>query len=160
MDLLKLLGELQRSGVRFVVIGGVAMSLHGSSHVTFDLDIVYYRSPENLERLVAALEGLQPRLRGVPDDVPFRWDTKTLELGMNFTLRTSAGDLDLLGNAPGAPCFDKLESNATHFELGEVAILAASVDDLIRMKTTAGRTKDQLHLLELERLRTLDGEQS
>ncbi len=131
------------------------MSLHGSSHVTFDLDVVYERNEDNFQRIVAALAPLAPKLRGVADEVPFRLDERTLEMGMNFTLRTAAGDLDLLGHAPGAPEYSRLEQNSVEFDLDGRSILAASLDDLISMKTSAGRTKDQLHLLELRSLQEL-----
>ncbi len=69
----ELVQALQAAEVDFVIVGGVAMSAHGSAHVTQDLDVCYSRAPDNLERLVQALALLKPRLRveGEPEGLPF-----------------------------------------------------------------------------------------
>jgi len=92
-DVQRILEALAAAGVESVVIGGVALVLRGSTRVAIDLDLCYARSPENLERLAAALAPLHPRLRGAPAELPFLWDAKTLEFGLNFTLTTDLGDL-------------------------------------------------------------------
>lgn len=86
-----------RHGVEYIVIGGMAEVLHGGLSATFDVDVCYSRSPENLSRLARALAELHPRLRGAPADLPFRLDAKTLEMGSNFAFDTDVGPLDLLG---------------------------------------------------------------
>ncbi|MFO7567554.1 MAG: hypothetical protein R6X02_33225 [Enhygromyxa sp.] len=73
-DFAALLRALTEGGVEFIVIGGMAAVAHGSAHVTVDLDIVYGRSDENIERLAAALAPLSPYLRGAPAGLPFRFD--------------------------------------------------------------------------------------
>ena len=87
---------LAGAGVNFVVVGGYAATLHGSAYLTRDLDICYERTPENMQRLVSALRPYHPRLRGAPPELPFLFD-KTLANGMNFTLETDLGAVDLLG---------------------------------------------------------------
>jgi predicted nucleotidyltransferase len=141
------LQTLDRHGVRFVVIGGIGARLHGSPTVTRDTDICYERSPENLERLAAALEELGATLRGVDEDVPFLLDAKTLAAGDHFTFRTRAGDFDLLGTPSGVAGFDELAGRANPFDIDGITVLVASIDDLIRMKRAAGRPKD---LIEVE----------
>jgi hypothetical protein len=91
-----LLSRLTEHGVEFVVIGGLAVIAHGHIRTTADLDVCYARTPENVRRLVAALADLSPRLRGAPPELPFFWDEKTVKNGLNFTLVTSLGELDLL----------------------------------------------------------------
>ena len=91
--------------VDFVVIGAVALVLHGSARVTRDLDLCYSREPPNLRALSAALKPLAPTLRGAPDTLPFTLDAATLASGLNFTLTCSAGDLDLLGFDHGNDLF-------------------------------------------------------
>jgi len=98
------------AGVRFVVIGGVAASAHGSAHLTYDLDICYDRARDNIERLAKALEPYHPRLRGVPDDLPFCFDTTTIGNGMNFILTTDLGDIDLLGEVIGIGGYKKVKA--------------------------------------------------
>ncbi|HVR39115.1 MAG TPA: hypothetical protein VMU84_08460, partial [Thermoanaerobaculia bacterium] len=68
-----LLESLHENRVAFVIVGGIAATLHGSARLTFDLDIVYERSGENLDRLVAALAPFKPYLRGAPAGLPFKF---------------------------------------------------------------------------------------
>lgn len=72
------IGVLADGGVEFVLIGGVAIFAHGSAYLTQDLDVCYRRSKENMERLTKALEPYHPRLRGAPDNLPFRFDAETI----------------------------------------------------------------------------------
>jgi hypothetical protein len=103
-----LLAELAAGGVEFIVVGGVAATIHGSARLTLDLDIVYRRTPENLARLVAALQPHAPYQRGAPPGLPFRWDAETLQRGLNFTLSTALGAIDLLGEITGGGSYDDL----------------------------------------------------
>jgi len=154
-DPLEALRALVRHEVRFVLIGGLGARLHGSPSVTNDLDVCYERVPENLHRLVEALRGLNARLRGAPNDVPFQIDAKTLAAGDHFTFVTSAGNLDILGTPAGVDGFDELLRNAETLDLGGLTVPVASIDDLIAMKRAAGRPKD---LIEVEVLGALRDE--
>lgn len=140
-------------GVRFVLIGGLAGRLWGSPTVTNDLDICYSREPENLERLAATLVGLEARLRGVDDDVPFILDARTLAAGDSFTFVTTVGNLDILATPSGTEGFEDLVRAATEMDLGDVAVLVVDVEDLIRMKRAAGRPKDRVEVEVLVALR-------
>src|SRR5688572_16237667 len=100
-DFGRLLTVLASHEVKFVIVGGVAATIHGSARLTNDLDIVYARDSENMQRLVAALQPLRPYLRGAPAGLPFRFDEQTVRAGLNFTLMTDAGAIDLLGEIAG-----------------------------------------------------------
>lgn len=150
-----LLLALRRHEVRFLLIGGVAMRGHGSSHLTDDVDLYYARDPDNLVALAEALAPLHPRLRGADPDLPFRWDLRTLRAGLNFTFDTDAGAVDLLGEVPGVDSFEGVWERSGEMELLGTAVRIASLSDLIAMKRAAGRPKDEIHLRELERLRAL-----
>jgi len=93
----KVLPILNEGEVEYVVVGGVALVAHGSARATFDIDLCYKRSKANIEKLCRALQPFHPRLRGAPKDLPFRLDAKTIAAGLNFTLVTDLGDIDLLG---------------------------------------------------------------
>lgn len=77
-DFEALIRRLGVADIRFVLVGGFAGTMLGSPRTTVDLDIVYARDEENLARLAAALEPLQPRLRGAPPGLPFVLDSATL----------------------------------------------------------------------------------
>jgi predicted nucleotidyltransferase len=154
-DFRLLLGALHAHHVRFVLIGGLAMIAQGSDAVTRDVDVCYARDMDNLTALARALAPFHPHLRGADENLPFRWDARTLRSGLNFTLSTDAGEIDLLGEAAGAQSFEALWNHAQEMELFGVPVQVASIEHLIAMKRAAGRPKDQVHLMELERLRTL-----
>jgi hypothetical protein len=153
-DPLRALGTLTEEGVRFVVIGGYAAALWGSPSVTVDTDICYARDARNLERLAAALQHLNARLRGPQVEVPFVLDAKTLELGDHFTFDTDAGPLDCLGLPAGSSGYEALERTAAVKNLGTgLAVKVAALEDIMLMKKAAGRPKDLIELEILGKLR-------
>jgi hypothetical protein len=155
IDLEKTLRLLADSGIEFVIIGGIAASIHGSAQATFDLDVCYERGDDNLERLANALSPLHPQLRGAPAGLPFVWDAETLRRGLNFTLRTDLGDLDLIGEVPGVGGYEQVRRASAALRLFGAECAVLSLDGLIAAKRAAGRAKDQLVLPELEALRDL-----
>jgi hypothetical protein len=157
-DPTRLLRSLVDAGVDFVVIGGVASVLHGSARSTFDLDICFARDPHNLEVLGSILIGLDAHLRGVPDRVPFVPDAAALKRIEVLTLVTTAGDLDVLRAPSGAPRYDVLRAHADRYDVGGFAVRVACVEDLIAMKTAAGRPKDLGDIEELEAILRLRSE--
>ena len=149
-DFESLLGALSRYQVEFIIIGGAAAIAHGSGRLTQDLDIVYERSPQNLDRLVEALSDAKPYLRGAPPGLPFIWDSVTLRRGCNFTLTSAWGDVDLLGEIPGGGGYHDLRSEAVWLEVFQRGCLCLSLSQLIRAKRSTGRPKDLEVLAELE----------
>lgn len=152
-DFERLLAVLTHAGVEFIVIGGFAATAHGSAHVTVDLDVVYRRSGDNLGRLADALDPLRPYLRGAPPGLPFRLDPDTLRRGLNFTLVTQAGDLDLLGEATGGGTYEALLPHSEVRDVGGLECRFVDLPTLIRLKRAAGRPKDLERIAELEALR-------
>ncbi len=149
----RLLSILVAGEVEFVLVGGVAANLLGSAKATFDIDIVYARNPDNFRRLAAALASSHPYLRGAPPGLPFRLDEQTLRNGLNFTLTTDLGDLDLLGSVPGIDDFEELRAGSDAIQLGDIGFRSANVESLIAMKNAAGRPKDLEALAELKSIR-------
>jgi len=158
IDFERTLGLLGGEGVRFVIVGGLAVTIHGSAHVTFDLDICYDRAGDNLARLTSALRPVNPRLRGAPPGLPFRFDEETLTRGLNFTLSTEAGDIDLLGEITGLGDYAAVEASSISVELFGRSHLVLTLDALIASKRAAGRPKDLQLLPELEALREVADE--
>ena len=133
-DFGRLLEALATHNVGYIIIGGFAATAHGSAFLTVDLDVVYDRSDDNVARLVAALEPLSPYLRGAPPGLPFRLDEPTIGRGLNFTLRTSAGDLDLLGEATGGGTYEALLPHTEVRQVLGVTCRFVDLETLIRLK--------------------------
>ena len=151
-DFEKAIAVLSESGVQFVIVGGLAATAHGSARLTQDIDVVYARSSENIERLVRALAPFAPYLRGAPRGLPFAWSTDTVQQGLNFTLTTSLGDLDLLGEITAGGRYEALVPHTVELELFGHACLCLDLPWLIRVKRAAGRPKDLEAIAELEAL--------
>ena len=148
-----LLSALKHEGVSFVIVGGIAATLHGSARLTNDLDIVYERSTENYERLAGALHPFGPYLRGAPAGLPFRFDPQTIKRGLNFTLRTNAGDIDLLGELTGVGSFQMVLEQSLEVALFGTTHRFINLEGLIKSKRAAGRPKDLEVIAELETIR-------
>lgn len=159
-DVQRLLDALVAAGVEFAVIGGVALVLRGSSRVTFDLDLCYSRDRENLRRLAVALAPYRPRLRGAPPELPFVWDDRTIASGLNFTLTTDLGDIDILGEVSGVGGFASVSTASSPLTVGGTRILVMDLEGLERAKRASGRAKDFLDLAEIAEIRRRSGRAS
>lgn len=156
IQFIEILRTLNRHDVRYVVIGGIAAILWGSDHVTNDIDICYDRRTENLHALVAALHELEARLRGFPDGLPQFIDERTFRLGDAMTFTTKYGSFDCLGSPAGTSGYAQLRAAATVMSIASgVDAPVASIDDLIKMKRTAGRVKDIALVEQLKRLKQI-----
>jgi predicted nucleotidyltransferase len=151
-DFEKLVGALSDGRVEFVIVGGLAATAHGSARLTQDVDVVYSRSPENLQRIVEALAPFGPYLRGVPRGLPFDWSSATLARGLNFTLTTAIGDIDLLGEIIGGGSFERLVAHTVELAFFGRKCRCLDLPTLIQVKRAAGRPKDLESIAELEAL--------
>ena len=152
VDILALVRILADARVDHIIVGGVAASIHGALRTALDLDIAYDRSPGNIARLVRALAPYEPYPRGAPPGLPFTWDDATVRQGLNFTLTTTLGDLDLLGEVAGGGGYQPLVEHAEQIELEGRRCLVVTLETLIWLKRAAGRPKDREALAELEAL--------
>jgi hypothetical protein len=160
LDAETLIQRLVNHQIEFVLIGGLAMRVQGSAHITEDLDICYQRTPENIVTIAAAFEPLHPYLRGVPPGLPFRLDVPTIQSGLNFTLVTDLGDVDLLGEVSGIGFYEQALAQSEPWKIFGVTVQVLSLDGLINSKKAAARKKDQSHILELEELKKMRDAQS
>lgn len=148
----RLLAVLTDARVEFIVIGGAAGIAHGSAKFTRDLDIVYGRSTANIERLVAALAPFNPYPRGAPPGLPFHLDAATVTAGLNFTLITSLGEIDLLGEVTGGGRYEDLLDATVELTAFGVTCRYVTLEKLIALKRAAGRPRDFDAVAELEAL--------
>jgi hypothetical protein len=111
-----------------------------------------------MQRIVIALAPFEPYLRGMAPGLPFKFDERTLRNGLNFTLLTSIGGLDLLGEVVGGGTYENLLPFATRVSGYETEFLAVNLDKLIELKRAAGRPKDTEVIAELEAIRQERGD--
>lgn len=149
-DFAALLRRLAEARVEFILVGGAAATAHGSARLTQDVDVVYRRSSENIARLVSALKDQAPYLRGAPPGLPFQWNVRTIELGLNFTLTTDLGAVDLLGEIVGGGTYDDLLPDAISIRVFNIECHCLGLERLIHVKRAAGRPKDLEAIAELQ----------
>lgn len=149
-----MLRVLEAHGVAYVLIGGLAASLHGSPHVTTDVDITPSAERSNLARLAAALVDLDARVRapGEPDGLPFDRSAEMLARVSVLNLTTRYGDLDLTFVPSGTLGFEDLRRQAIEITVHGARVVVAALADIVRSKEAAGREKDRLTLPTLRRL--------
>ncbi len=151
-----LIRALNNEGVRYVVIGGMAMVLHGSDHATVDSDFAVAADAENTEPLVRAMAAFHPRPAHFPETMDFPWGGRSI-FGSVISLVTDVGDVDFIRVLPGVDSFEGLLARSVTRNVFGLSVHVASIEDLIAMKTEANRPKDKIHLIELESLNKLAG---
>jgi hypothetical protein len=152
----RILEVLARHQVQCVVIGGYAAVLAGAEIVTRDIDITPATDHANLQRLADALTELHAaiRVRAGEPPVPLPADPRLLARTEILNLSTDAGDLDITRRPDGTAGYDDLKQAARPQPLSEdLHIAIASLDDIIRSKTAAGRAKDLAALPQLHAAR-------
>ena len=153
-DFVEILSRLHDHHVDFVIVGGVAAALHGSSRVTFDLDVVPSLEPGSWQAVVDLLWSLGARPR-IPEPVERirdaeqvrRWRREKGMLALNFRTPDGSTEVDLL--VAESDTFEELRQRAVTVTVGERTFFVASIDDLISLKQRAGRPQDRLDIEEL-----------
>jgi hypothetical protein len=153
MSFASMLGGLTKNKIRFVVIGGVAAAIHGSSRVTNDLDICYdaddRRNVDTLARLLAEWSAYP---RGVEKGLAFIMDERTLRGAPIMTLITDEGDLDVMDRVAGVGDYGAVHKHSDRITALGVSFRVLDLPSLIKAKRAASRPRDFDHLPELEAL--------
>ena len=149
-NLLKLLLE---NNVDFVLIGGFAGALHGSSLVTRDIDICALCSPETITQLRDILKDLHPVHRMTPQKLSFLENPQSLNNVKNIYLSCNLGVLDIISEVTGVGNFERVKSKAIKVSLFGHTCNVISIDDLIKAKKAIGRSKDLIAIKELEAIK-------
>jgi hypothetical protein len=140
-DAERIFATLDAHRVDYVVVGGIAVQVHGHVRMTNDVDLIPSPTPANLERLAAALGDLQARILN-PGAEHQSIDARMLPRATLWQLSTPHGDIDILHDAPGAAPFPQLRRRALRIALGDLTVAVAGRDDLIKMKRASGRPTD------------------
>lgn len=141
----RIFSDLNSSGVRYVVIGGIALIRHGVVRATRDVDVVLDPDPDNVERLRAQIERWGATR---PDGSPL--PPETIESGRTIHLATRHGDLDLLAEHPSPLTFAELLDRSDTKRVDGVEAPICSLADLVALKRLADRERDRVDLADLE----------
>lgn len=152
-DLNQLIQRLCDADIEFVIVGGFAAMLHGSSLVTRDLDVCAVLTAENVRKLRLAFQDAHPAHRLTPQKLSFLDNPQPGVEVRNLYLRTDLGPLDVLGSILGVGDFERIRAHAVEVELFGRYCRVISLDDLIRAKEALGREKDVFAAKELRAIR-------
>jgi predicted nucleotidyltransferase len=161
-----LLTELTNAGVRYVVVGGVAVVLHGYLRATADLDLVIGLDQPNIEAALDTFKrlGFHPRApvpleRFADADERRRWiEEKNLQVFSLWNSKMPGFEIDIFVESPMP--FEDLYGHAIRANIGAGQVPIASVDDLIEMKRMAGRPRDMEDIESLLRLKAKNDERT
>ena len=151
IDINRLLQRLCDADIEFVIVGGFAATLHGSSLVTRDLDVC--ASSENVAKLRDALRDLKPAHRLTSQRISFLDNPDPGTEIRNLYLRTDFGPVDISTSILGVGEFDRVRAASIEVELFGRACRVMLLDDLILAKEALGREKDLLAAKELRAVR-------
>jgi hypothetical protein len=154
---------LQATGVRYVVVGGVAVNLHGYQRFTKDIDLVVELVPDQALKALEALQNL-----GYKPTVPVKlsdfadpiiregWVRDKGMMVFQMYSNQTRMSIDIFVQYPVD--FEELWSHGTKIDLPETSLRIASIDHLVLMKRQAGRPQDLLDVEKLEKLKQIMAE--
>ncbi|HEX2266274.1 MAG TPA: DUF6036 family nucleotidyltransferase [Solirubrobacterales bacterium] len=140
----RILEDLNEAGVRYVLVGGIALIRHGVVRATRDVDAVFDPDPDNVRKIQALVNKWQATR---PDGSPVPQDS--IAAGRNIHLATEIGDLDLVSEAAAGISFSDLLARAETKKVDGIEAPICSLADLVAMKRAVGRERDLADLAEL-----------
>jgi predicted nucleotidyltransferase len=149
MQITQLLQRLGEADIDFVIVGGYAAVLHGSSMVTRDLDVCMVLSASNVDKLRELFRDLHPTHRFTPQRLSFLDNPSPGTAMKNLYLQTDLGAVDFLSSIMGLGLFDEVKQGAIQVELLGKKFQVIGVQDLIKAKEALGREKDHITAREL-----------
>jgi hypothetical protein len=137
-----ILVDLRRHQVDFIVVGGIAAWLEGVPGNTIDLDVVHSREPDNIARLLAALDSLDATYRMRPE-LALKPDASHLASPGHQLLMTRFGPLDVLGTIGRSRSYDDLMPHSHELEVGEgLRVRVLNLETLIAVKEEVAGERD------------------
>ncbi len=154
LNLQKILQRILSKKVECILVGGFAAVAHGSSTLTRDLDVCFSFHPENIRKLIEALEDIHPHMRAGPGILPLEhYTVERLSQLNNLYVKTDWGDLDLLGQIKGIGNFEEVSKKTIEIEIFGYPCRILDIDSLIKAKEAMDRPKDKQVVLELQVIR-------
>lgn len=159
MKTVDLLQALSSNGVDFVLVGGMAVQLHGYSRMTYDIDLVLSMTDANLTRFIdiAKRFGLAPVIPVSIDSLKNaslidQWHREKGMLAFALREPVVAGSVIDVLVRPDVP-YERLNTDAVEGRLFGCTVKIASIEHLLEMKRIANRPKDLLDIRALEKIK-------
>lgn len=145
---------LEKAGVDFTLIGGLACGIRGVSRLTKDIDIAFSKIPSNATKLAAVINAFEPRLviLGSPEGKPIAVNERMLRKRGILQVQTSIGRIDVLDTIAGFSNYNAVKSCATMELIDGILLRVLTREGLIRSKQALRRPKDISDICELEAL--------
>jgi predicted nucleotidyltransferase len=158
LDYRAIFEKLNKEGIEYLLVGGLAVNFHGIPRMTYDLDLIINLESKNISKLVSVMTrwGYRPRVPVDPKDLADQdkrsgWILdKNMKAFTFFSDSEAIAEIDVLIDSPIS--FEELKPRAVMFDLEGVRVPVVSVSDLIEMKMKAGRQQD---LADVEHLRII-----
>ena len=150
-DLSRLIKELKKADIEFILVGGVAAVAQGAPVTTFDLDVVHERTPENIKKIKNLLKTIGAYQRR-PDNKILEPDLKALKKGGHMLLSTCFGPFDILGVIEKGFGYDELLPNTIEIDFQGYKIRVLNIETLVELKRESKRPEDRLRLAVLEKV--------
>ena len=157
-----ILREFRKAKVKYVIVGGMAINLHGFLRSTLDMDILVEMTDENLKKVVTILKKKGYRVMqpvdpmGIADrQTRHDWIRNKHMKAFNFYKDAELKEVDIIIDAPVS--YETAKKNKVDFKTDIGLLPVISIDDLIRMKKKAGRVADRVDVEQLKRIKRLGG---
>ena len=156
----EILREFQKKKVKYVLVGGLAVNLHGFMRSTADLDILVEMSDANLRKVVSILRNKGYRVKQPVDpmgiaDAKLRneWIHGKHMKAFNFYKEDELKEVDIIIDSPVS--FKKAKKSAMRVRIGQTLLPVISIDNLIEMKRGTQRSVDKFDIEALRKLKKL-----
>ncbi|MBM3246601.1 MAG: nucleotidyltransferase family protein [Candidatus Omnitrophica bacterium] len=157
----EILREFQKQKVKYVLVGGIAVNLHGFLRSTADLDILVEMSNENLRKIVSILKKIGYHVKqpvdpmGIADEeLRYDWIHDKHMKAFNFYKEDELKEVDIIIESPVS--YEIAKTDALNIKIGDNVVPVISVRNLIKMKKNTGRNVDKFDIAELKRIKKLE----
>lgn len=155
--------DFQKLKVKYLLVGGIALNLHGSFRNTADLDILVEMSNDNLRKIVSILKKHGYRVKqpvdpmGIADENTRKdWIEHKHMKAFNFFRDQELKEVDIIIDSPVS--YEEAKGKAKRIKIGNLSLPLISIDHLIRMKENTGRETDRLDVAQLKKIKDLTNE--
>jgi len=158
----EILREFQRQKVKYIIVGGIAINLHGFIRSTADMDILVEMSDENLRKVAGILKEKGYHVKqpvdpmGIADEkLRYDWIHNKHMKAFNFYKEDDLKEVDIIIESPVS--FKDAQKGRLCFRIDDLVLPVISIDNLIKMKSRTGRSQDKLDIEELKKIKKLKG---